>query len=74
MRKEGIDCAFQRLPRAVVRDDGKVFRQTRALDVESVQDRQLVVTDRGRIRADAVVVAANTPFNNRLALHTKQAA
>jgi glycine/D-amino acid oxidase-like deaminating enzyme/nitrite reductase/ring-hydroxylating ferredoxin subunit len=34
-----------------------------------------VATDLGpSVRADAVVVAANVPFNDRLAIHTKQAA
>lgn len=61
------------LARALVRDGGTICGRTRALDIETEQGGQVVVTERGRIRAAAVVVATNTPFNNRVAIHTKQA-
>ncbi len=62
------------LAQAIMRYGGEICCQTRALAIERDHAEQVVVTDRGKIRANAVVVATNTPFNNRVALHTKQAA
>lgn len=45
---------------------------TRARDVTG-GDRAQVKTDRGNIRANAVVVATNSPIHTRVALHTKLA-
>lgn len=59
---------------AIERRGGKVHGKTQAMDVED--GRPVVVRTAGgaRIHADSVVVASNTPFNDRFALHTKQAA
>lgn len=62
------------LAAAFVRHGGKVYAQTRATGVDSVDDARVVTTPRGIIRAGSVVVATNTPFNDRVILHTKQAA
>ncbi len=62
------------LAHTIVRYQGDIRCLTRALDISADHGRQVVITDRGKIRANAVVVATNTPFNNRVALHTKQAA
>jgi glycine/D-amino acid oxidase-like deaminating enzyme/nitrite reductase/ring-hydroxylating ferredoxin subunit len=62
------------LARAFVRNGGKLFAQTRAIDIDRVDSGQRVTTLNGSIRAGAVVVATNTPFNDRVVLHTKQAA
>ncbi len=62
------------LAEAVERYGGRIYTHTRALSVERSQDRQMVTTRGGQIHAAAVVVATNTPFNNRVVMHTKQAA
>ncbi len=58
---------------AVVRKGGKIYAQTRALQIDTVNAMQEVITRNGKIRAHAVVVATNTPFNDRVVMHTKQA-
>ncbi len=45
---------------------------TRALELATEGGAQRVSTDRGEVRARAVVVATNTPFNDRVVMHTKQ--
>src|SRR5690606_19744937 len=45
---------------------------TRALEIEERHDHVIVTTPTGKIIADHVVVATNTPFNDRVAMHTKQ--
>lgn len=61
------------LAQAVVRKGGHIHGQTRALGIEGDHGMQVVSTPGGKIRAQSVVVATNTPFNNRLVMHTKQA-
>lgn len=58
---------------AVVRNGGKIYAQTRALRIDTVNTVQLVTTRNGKVRANAVVIATNTPFNDRVVMHTKQA-
>lgn len=62
------------LARAFTGNGGVIHGATQALSIEPDRGEQLVKTDRGEIRAGAVVVATNTPFNNRVVMHTKQAA
>ena len=62
------------LAAAFVRNGGEVYAQTRATSIDSVDTARVVTTPRGIIRAGSVVVATNTPFNDRVILHTKQAA
>jgi glycine/D-amino acid oxidase-like deaminating enzyme/nitrite reductase/ring-hydroxylating ferredoxin subunit len=61
------------LAEAIVRNGGRIFGQTRATNIGGDRDVRVVDTPNGAIRARAVVVATNTPFNNRVAVHTKQA-
>lgn len=62
------------LAAAIVRQGGTIHTHTRVLDVERRQNQSLLVTTRGgQICAKSVVVATNTPFNNRVVMHTKQA-
>ncbi|OGB23595.1 MAG: oxidoreductase [Burkholderiales bacterium RIFCSPLOWO2_02_FULL_57_36] len=61
------------LVKAFVRNGGKVYAQTRASSIDTVNSVQVVTTSEGKIRATAVVVATNTPFNDRVVMHTKQA-
>uniref|UniRef100_A0ABX1MW59 FAD-dependent oxidoreductase n=2 Tax=Aromatoleum buckelii TaxID=200254 RepID=A0ABX1MW59_9RHOO len=62
------------LAEAIVRRGGQIHTHTRALDIEAQRHLQVVRTDAGEVRADAVVVATNTPFNDRVVMHTKQSA
>lgn len=62
------------LARAVARLGGRIHCGTRALDVRGNGSAQTVKTTHGAIEAGAVVVATNSPFNDRVVMHTKQAA
>ncbi|NEX59721.1 FAD-dependent oxidoreductase [Noviherbaspirillum galbum] len=62
------------LAHAIVRLGGEIHGGTQALDVSGDPIMQTVRTQWSSIRAQAVVVATNTPFNNRMVMHTKQAA
>ncbi|MFC5461818.1 FAD-dependent oxidoreductase [Massilia niabensis] len=62
-----------RLANAVVRMGGAIHGGTLAHDIRGSGTTQLVMTSRGTIGAEAVVVATNTPFNHRVVMHTKQA-
>jgi glycine/D-amino acid oxidase-like deaminating enzyme/nitrite reductase/ring-hydroxylating ferredoxin subunit len=54
--------------------EGQIFTGSRVVDVED-GDNPYAKTDEGyRINAKAVVVATNTPINDRVKMHTKQAA
>lgn len=57
---------------AFVRNGGHIYSQTRALGIEGNKAMQTVTTRNGNIRAPAVIVATNTPFNDRVVMHTKQ--
>jgi glycine/D-amino acid oxidase-like deaminating enzyme/nitrite reductase/ring-hydroxylating ferredoxin subunit len=58
---------------AIERSGGTVHGQTRATEVRGGRTSK-IVTDRGvEIRAGAVVVATNSPFHVRTAIHSKQA-
>lgn len=59
---------------AIERLGGKIYVNTRALQINHAHDQRIVGTDRANVRARDVVVATNTPFNNRVMMHTKQAA
>jgi glycine/D-amino acid oxidase-like deaminating enzyme/nitrite reductase/ring-hydroxylating ferredoxin subunit len=56
----------------IQRRQGRIFCNSRATNIDRVGDRLQVDTGQGRVVARAVVVATNTPFNNRVVLHTKQ--
>jgi len=59
------------LLRAIKRLGGRVHGATRARELDSSHDGITVTTEQGTIRARAVVVATNTPFNTRVIMHTK---
>ncbi|HVG01900.1 MAG TPA: FAD-dependent oxidoreductase [Nitrospira sp.] len=62
------------LARAVQQGGGRIFSDAHVASVESAKKAK-VETSRGCVvTADAVVVATNTPINNMVAIHTKQAA
>jgi glycine/D-amino acid oxidase-like deaminating enzyme/nitrite reductase/ring-hydroxylating ferredoxin subunit len=61
------------LARAIKRDGGKIFTGTHASKIKG-GERARIETDDGHIvTANAVVVATNTPVNDRFVIHTKQA-
>lgn len=62
------------LAQAIVAGGGKIYGATRALEVSGDDRQQQVTTPNGIVQAKAVVVATNTPFNDRVVMHTKQAA
>lgn len=61
------------IARAILRDGGKVFGNTHADSIEGGPHAR-VETKYGKIEANAIVVATNTPVNDRVSIHTKQAA
>jgi glycine/D-amino acid oxidase-like deaminating enzyme/nitrite reductase/ring-hydroxylating ferredoxin subunit len=58
---------------AVKRRGGRIYNQTHAVEFHGGEPAR-VHTDRGIITAGAIVVATNTPVNDRVTIHTKQAA
>jgi len=60
------------LAQAFERNGGRIFGRTKAVGITRNGDLQEVHTEDGVISADAVVVATNTPFNDRVVMHTKQ--
>jgi glycine/D-amino acid oxidase-like deaminating enzyme/nitrite reductase/ring-hydroxylating ferredoxin subunit len=61
------------LAHAIVRDGGQIFTQTHADSIEGGSPSRIMTSTGLRITADAVIVATNTPVNDRLVIHTKQA-
>src|SRR5215213_4866923 len=62
------------LARAVRRDGGRIHTGTHADKIEGGKKSARVETSDGRVvTAFSVVVATNTPVNDRFAIHTKQA-
>jgi glycine/D-amino acid oxidase-like deaminating enzyme/nitrite reductase/ring-hydroxylating ferredoxin subunit len=58
--------------KAIHRDGGRIFAMTHADEIEGGSPAQIKVGGHV-VTADAVVVATNTPINDRVAIHTKQA-
>jgi glycine/D-amino acid oxidase-like deaminating enzyme/nitrite reductase/ring-hydroxylating ferredoxin subunit len=62
------------LARAIRRDGGgRIFTETHASKIEGGELARIETESGQVITADAVVVATNTPVNDRFAIHTKQA-
>lgn len=62
------------LSNAIIRNGGRIYCGTRALTIDSDKSIQIVSTTSKKIRAKAIVVATNTPFNDTVVMHTKQSA
>ena len=60
------------LAKAVARAGGRIFTDTHVDAIEGGPPAKIAAGDL-RVTADAVVVATNTPINDRFAIHTKQA-
>ncbi len=61
------------LARAVMRDGGRIFGQTHATKIEGGDSARVETTHGPVVSAEVIVVATNTPVNDRVAIHTKQA-
>ncbi len=61
------------LAQAIERDGGKIFTGTHADEIEGGTDAHVTTTGGYKVTAGAIVVATNTPVNDRFAIHTKQA-
>jgi glycine/D-amino acid oxidase-like deaminating enzyme/nitrite reductase/ring-hydroxylating ferredoxin subunit len=60
------------LAKAIVRDGGRIFTNSRAVQVEGGNAPRVKTKNGHTINAGAVVVATNTPFIDILSIHTKQ--
>lgn len=61
------------LARAIKRDGGRIFGQTHVTKIEGGDSARVETSHGPVVRSDVVVVATNTPVNDRVAIHTKQA-
>jgi glycine/D-amino acid oxidase-like deaminating enzyme/nitrite reductase/ring-hydroxylating ferredoxin subunit len=61
------------LSRAFERAGGRIFTGSRVADVVSGAPARVTTKDGQSVVCDAVVVATNSPINDRFVLHTKQA-
>jgi len=60
--------------RAIMRDGGRIFLQTHATRIEGNGNEARVENSHGPVvTSEVVVVATNSPVNDRVAIHTKQA-
>jgi glycine/D-amino acid oxidase-like deaminating enzyme/nitrite reductase/ring-hydroxylating ferredoxin subunit len=65
---------FQGLVRCIKAREGRLFADTAVMTVEEEDGRVVVKTEGGQtVRAKNAVVATNSPINDRVALHSKQA-
>jgi len=62
------------LARAIVRDGGKIYCGTHAEKIEDGEPAKVTTADGHVITADSIIVATNTPVNDWLIIHSKQAA
>ena len=62
------------LARAIEDRGGRLFSDSPVVEIEEEDDLAAVTLENGlKLSARHVIVAANTPFNDRVAIHTKQA-
>jgi glycine/D-amino acid oxidase-like deaminating enzyme/nitrite reductase/ring-hydroxylating ferredoxin subunit len=61
------------LTRAIRRDGGRLFDQTHATTIEGGENARVETSHGPVVTCDVIVVATNTPVNDRVAIHTKQA-
>jgi len=58
---------------AIRKRGGRIFTETHAKNIEGGKNTRVETSTGGAVTAKAVVVATNTPVNDRIAIHTKQA-
>jgi glycine/D-amino acid oxidase-like deaminating enzyme/nitrite reductase/ring-hydroxylating ferredoxin subunit len=61
------------LAEAIKRDGGRIYTRTHAEEIEGGDNAHVVSTGGYEIRCEAIVVATNSPVNDRMVIHTKQA-
>ena len=61
------------LTRAFTRDGGRIFSETHATTITGGSEARVETNTGSVVTCDAIVVATNTPVNDRVAIHTKQA-
>jgi glycine/D-amino acid oxidase-like deaminating enzyme/nitrite reductase/ring-hydroxylating ferredoxin subunit len=62
------------LVRAIRKNGGRIYGRTHADEIEGLTDTSVSVKTAGAtVRARAVVVATNSPVNDRMVIHSKQA-
>ncbi len=61
------------LTKAIQRDGGQIFTNTHANEIEGGSEGKVRVSSRAVVSCDAIIVATNTPVNDLVAIHTKQA-
>ena len=61
------------LARAIMRDGGRIFGQTHATKIEGGEEARIETSHGPVVTSEVVVVATNTPINDLVAIHTKQA-
>jgi glycine/D-amino acid oxidase-like deaminating enzyme/nitrite reductase/ring-hydroxylating ferredoxin subunit len=61
------------LTQAIRRDGGRLFDQTHATTIEGGTNAHVETIHGPVVSCDVIVVATNTPVNDRVAIHTKQA-
>lgn len=60
------------LTNAITARGGQVFNHTHATNIQGGADARVETSIGGTVRCRAIVVATNTPVNDRFAIHTKQ--
>jgi len=61
------------LTRAILRNGGRICGQTHATKIEGGSSARVETSHGPVVTSEVVVVATNTPINDRVAIHTKQA-
>jgi len=61
------------LTRAIMRDGGRLFSQAHATKIEGGAGAHVETSHGPVVNCETIVVATNTPVNDRVAIHTKQA-
>lgn len=59
---------------AIERDGGRIFADSHAVDFEGGDSAHIKTKGGHTVHATAIVLATNTPVNDRVTMHTKQAA
>jgi glycine/D-amino acid oxidase-like deaminating enzyme/nitrite reductase/ring-hydroxylating ferredoxin subunit len=62
------------LANAIVRDGGQIFAHTHVQNIRGGADTRVEAHNGWTVHCGSIVVATNTPVNDRVAIHTRQAA
>jgi len=61
------------LSRAILRHGGRIFTGTKVISADGGAEAKIKTAEGFTVRAQSVVVASNSPINDRFVIHTKQA-